>query len=764
MTTRYIDLNASNAIQINESNNRYKIPLNETLELPTGTEISVQNSLINLQGITGQSIELEKDFEEKIFFNYYAVDTTYPTPVAKVGDPTKLINFDIYKDIAGRFNGELGFFPGGGGLSETNKAAIYAGIFGYTENIMPICGVKQFTKDGVNENFLIPMCGTAFIKVKKGIYSVESLANLISDQINRVTSPNEIDFNEQQTNYDYKRTSGDYRGLAANYTTCRPVQTPRVDQFDNFKEGNALFSRDLPGFRALDQDDMDLYGAYAIRPDVMNTIFTAAKSYTYINDPNFANPANQLNEWESFKDGGQANKYGFTFVAQNGELDGDPPVFNFKNYNLFNNGYQIGTTGFKLIYDSEKSAFSFQYLHEPRRIPTNDRRGNQLSNPSQECCYLKRIYNITTNEVQNPTYDYFSGADGGTRKLMYSTLNAVMMRTGGIQVYNWAGFTSRNEGDVNSLNVPNQDDTVEARKDFWNYNDFFSTPKLAKKAWETTLWYRLGFSYEELQSPDNYEQNLWYNENYGIQGTTTQANVDQTLIPFVSSIYNDYGYAAESKPEGDQFQALPALNSVQLFNMLDCNVPSNPYNNNKSGGAKYPDGTAMAVNVAPYMGSFYDNAVCIPVQTTGNDLSASSLPRLSVNGYMLVLSDIINQQDQAAHKSEVGILDLIPKSSLSNQDFIATISEMVHILSNPKVVNSVDINIVNPDLTDIELEPNSTILLKITTPTPRPTELLAEAKEEISENEVKQEVAKQAQQAQKQPKQKIVKKKVKKTK
>ena len=47
----------------------------------------------------------------------------------------------------------------------------------------------------------------------------------------------------------------------------------------------------------------------------MNTIFTAAKSYTYINDPNFANPANQLNEWESFKDGGQANKYGFTLMC-----------------------------------------------------------------------------------------------------------------------------------------------------------------------------------------------------------------------------------------------------------------------------------------------------------------------------------------------------------------------------------------------------------------------------------------------------------------
>ena len=66
MATRYIDLNASNSFQINNTNNRYRVRLNDTYNLPTGTEIQVHSSLINLQGITGQSIELEKDFEETI--------------------------------------------------------------------------------------------------------------------------------------------------------------------------------------------------------------------------------------------------------------------------------------------------------------------------------------------------------------------------------------------------------------------------------------------------------------------------------------------------------------------------------------------------------------------------------------------------------------------------------------------------------------------------------------------------------------------------
>ena len=34
------------------------------IELPTGTEIGLQSSIINLQGITGASIEITEDIEE----------------------------------------------------------------------------------------------------------------------------------------------------------------------------------------------------------------------------------------------------------------------------------------------------------------------------------------------------------------------------------------------------------------------------------------------------------------------------------------------------------------------------------------------------------------------------------------------------------------------------------------------------------------------------------------------------------------------------
>jgi len=74
---------------------------------------------------------------------------------------------------------------------------------------------------------------------------------------------------------------------------------------------------------------------------------------------------------------------------------------------------------------------------------------------------------------------------------------------------------------------------------------------------------------------------------------------------------------------------------------------------------------------------------------------------------------------------------------------------LVHLLSNPKTVNEIVINIVNPDLTDVPLEPNSSILIKITKPLGKPTIVMANAETEFAENEIKQEVLQEVQQQQK---------------
>ena len=64
--TIYIDANARNSEILSDSNNRFRYRLPNSMSLPTGTEISLQNSIINLQGITGASIEIEEDIVEYV--------------------------------------------------------------------------------------------------------------------------------------------------------------------------------------------------------------------------------------------------------------------------------------------------------------------------------------------------------------------------------------------------------------------------------------------------------------------------------------------------------------------------------------------------------------------------------------------------------------------------------------------------------------------------------------------------------------------------
>jgi hypothetical protein len=780
MATRYIDLNCSLAQRRNETNNRWTYPLPDGLELPTGTQVSVQNSLVNLQGITGQSIEIEEDVNETICFNYYMCDSTYNVPVTDIGDPEKITDYKIFANIDQRVNLDLQSITAPSDGIEVETWERINRFYGYSENIMPLCGFSDIRNDqgaGIgnpadSDVYLVPLCGQATIFIPKGIYSVASLGELISDQINKVKNPN---INQEETYYEQSRENGAFRGLVVNNTTNRFVKTEEKDWWQRYKTsvaGATLPPATLDNLGkilnnergALRSDEYDIKSAIAIKPAHMGDIFFQAKNnvynsatqndtakITYVTAPTIEGLPGP------YAGDGTARRYFMGFMRNNGQKLQDNQL-NLLPYNVFTKGMGVGTTGFTLKYDGTESAFSFQHLHEPRRIPTHDNRGNTMSNPSQEAVYIKRV-----PQYQEPSYIgdksapmiFWEDLNEPQHNQLVNSLNAYVMRYSGVLVYNWAFQTASNKGNVSLLNVGNANQTNPRYREFWNFDDFFTTEKEAKKAWKETIWSRIGFSYDKLVNSSNYEKQFFYGESQQVNGTTTMGEVDSSLAPYISTLFNNYGKKAESDTHGEQFFTLPAVGDVQMFNLLDSNVPQQPYNNNKNADGTAPefepDKKKQIGITAPYQGSFYDWASMIPVQTSGKELKADSLPILSQSGYMLVLTDLVNQDDFAGKQSELGIIDMIPKSSLSNQDFIADRNFITHTLSNPKSINSVSIAIVNPDLTDLALEPNSTILLKLVSPVQKPTILLAETDINIAQQQIEAEEEqniKQAQEAQ----------------
>ena len=171
-------------------------------------------------------------------------------------------------------------------------------------------------------------------------------------------------------------------------------------------------------------------------------------------------------------------------------------------------------------------------------------------------------------------------------------------------------------------------------------------------------------------------------------------------------------------------------------------MPQYRFNNSTAAGAQ-------PVTVAQYQASFYTAAVMFPIQTKELDVTASELPVLTENGYLYILSNLVDQNDIVKFKDNVGLLDQLPKSNLSNQDFISDRTQITHTLANEKILNSIRIQILNPDLTNVSLQKNSSILIKITKPMEKSTVLLNKIKNTMEENAVQQNVQAEIAQAQK---------------
>ena len=69
--TIFVDCNRLNSIDKDSNNNaEWTYNLKESISLPAGSSIQIQNSFLNQKGILGSSIEIEEDIEEIISYYY----------------------------------------------------------------------------------------------------------------------------------------------------------------------------------------------------------------------------------------------------------------------------------------------------------------------------------------------------------------------------------------------------------------------------------------------------------------------------------------------------------------------------------------------------------------------------------------------------------------------------------------------------------------------------------------------------------------------
>ncbi len=667
MSQIYLDLNRINSKnKNNEETHTWDIDLKQVLDLPAGTEIAIQNSFINQKGIEGSSIEIERDYTETIQCNVYTTEDYHiqpdQTPFKRRTSPR------MYLESFVIFNPE--------GLTEAGFPATYRNNINMpTHSYMGGSCVPMILYEVLNDGgtfYGSPVLVNKSFTIKKGVYGINQIAELITKQINGFIKLDRFNNYVDTTPVKEMTRGGTFIGNI--------VQNSGLTFSLNTTNGGVSPFNPVPANNA---------GNYS-------KIFIPLKEHQsrFLNNPKVKIQINMTDYIAATR------AYGCYFNNQRAQLPtNEENAENYKNvtdYKLGEIGYMIGAPNFNLSYDTDRNGFTLNSLHQPFRPPTHDLLANPIINAGSECIMIRNIKR--TPELFSPT------TGGGTdllRRQTYSTLLKPITRIGGASIHNFSRDTSIRLGDVSGI-------AVEANARF---SDYFSSDSKAREAWRETLWFKLGFSYNQLNDEEHKESfQSFNNPSVTLTGITTDANYDSSLLSSISAQINpnvivpDYGSGASEPVKG-----------LQVFNELDIATPNSALNDVYHTG----DVTYFS-NINMYQGSYFTGyATAINVTTTSRPLIARNLPTLSIYGYYLVTGSIVPQHDDIVKEGDnLPLLGVVAKSSLSNQDFFSANNEITHQLSSDIKINNIRISILNPDLTTPDLEDNSSVLLRITKPPP----------------------------------------------
>ncbi len=764
--TYYIDCNRYNAYDSESDNtNKWTYALKETIAAPAGTEIKIQNAFINQKGITGQSIEFERDFEEVIKYNCYIVDDIAPIPAnintprldsAGLGLP---LLYDDMLRIEPRYwinadantptNWEEEYFGFTVQYKVKNRYALYRENIGGCMTPLILCSGNQEANFINNKPFLYPIVRTTNVTIKKGIYSVNQLLVIINNQLNGlVKAGTEIPRDPIQSAKETNNWSGALNPNNSGMTT-------NIEKVNGYNAFNRLVHTDE--IYTTNNTFIPAYDVATARADAKNNGRTAAPSLDYYDRLKVLRDGNTITE-----DGTDNSKRKFVgYLTSNlltppAELQGYTTKLQFDlarnkdDYTINDRGICVGAPEVNITFDEKNNGFSLNNLHSLYRFPTYDRYGNKNANAGEVGIALKRMAkNIEStnfgtngetgtlggwNVVESPyLFDSSVKTDkkGNTNPVPTLIQNAAetpRSRTGGIIVYNWSAGIANKFGDM---------DFVKDSTPYQNHASFaehFRNEKDARRVWEKeTLWGKLGFTYEQLNDIDYFEPIQQYcNNDLNLWGTTTNTKIDLSAIPTVSTQLHPTKSkdVIESKYGGGTNMA-EAYTNPQNYNNFDFNSPYTSCKFRIEDGKKNAPAEETKAeendNFHSYAGSEFGVCTQLNIVTDPTPIVARNLPTLSTFGYYLITSNLVPQYKDVVSKGEpLGLLGVVAKSSLSSQDFIISESDIVAVLNQPMNINNIDIQILNPDLTNPELESNSSIIINITCPAEEPNKVTEE--------------------------------------
>lgn len=348
-----------------------------------------------------------------------------------------------------------------------------------------------------------------------------------------------------------------------------------------------------------------------------------------------------------------------------------------------------GTSDFTLKYDSTNAdRFALSNFHDFYKLPSYDGSGNNTGHGGTQATKYNNPYGQTT-KIDYP-------ALGGNSTVEWSSgTSAVYPIDGqtGIMINNFAYDVCKNTQvwkDQRDLILSQQDfgdrndgqnyggNAMKREKDIFDlftkpFDQFFQSPTAAKKAWETTLWARLGFTYSQLGDITSQLESR-------MTGGSPLYERSLKLFGIVTHNQFDFTSIAASQGLGHQHFENPASsdnNPKQKYTLES-------YYQGKCNGVKFQ-------NIgAPFV-----------LLESSKEIAAETLPNLSGGqNYYIIESDIVKPNYENSVGTKGTVVGIMTKEN-STADTLYSTEGIDFIITEEKLLTEINIDVKNPDGTRV---------------------------------------------------------------
>ena len=365
-----------------------------------------------------------------------------------------------------------------------------------------------------------------------------------------------------------------------------------------------------------------------------------------------------------------------------------PYTFNYDLYKAIGQGkiaQFAGTTAFNLEYDEgDTNRFSITNLHEPYKLPNLSPDGKTNTNFGGQQATM----------INTPVFFSYGGIENAQESIQkpFNQGQYPVECVSGCAVNNFAFKTVQSTQVFKDLvekiqqnNIGNARNQLLREKLIFDlftkpFEKFYSSADAATKAWNTTIWARLGFTYSQLGDITSNLETVFTPSNDN-QGAGLIPNKEQH-IGIIS--HNEFS-----------FSYIPSTDGMGIGNFYVNNTNGQPqgyglrsYSNYKSEAGT---GATDKIEVFGYAQNY------IHILSNSQKLIAENFPALNGgNNYLVIESDIVKENAQDSNSTPTTIIGIVSTENASN-DTIFSQNNYTFTITEPKLLSSIEVRIKNPD-------------------------------------------------------------------